>query len=723
MGAKTAQTTSGHPVICTPQWFEVLRTGSKKAMNIAIKSPPTFLTGGGQLGAKIRAFDWSSSPVGPINQWPTSLRTAVSMVLNSKFPMFLCWGPEFISFHNDAYTPLLGQKHALGRSFRDIWAEAWDRVGPIAERAFAGEGSYLKDLPIVIERFGSPEQTYFSFSYSPVRNETGAVAGILCTVIETTDKVEVITRLQEKEEALLSLNAKLEQQAAAHAADRDRLWKISQDVMAAASLATSRFLTVNPAFTETFGWSLEEATSVPFMDLVYPEDKDDVMQKMQVLATGVPLVRYETRVLHKDGTHRWVSWTIVPEGELLYGVARDITAEKQQAEALRQAEDALRQAQKMEAVGQLTGGLAHDFNNMLAGVVGHLELMKLKLQMGQTSDFGQRIDAAVAVTDRAASLTHRLLAFSRRQALDPKPVDANSLITSMTGLIQGTVGPAIKVQTGLQPSLWTILCDSNQLESALLNLAINARDAMPDGGTLTIETRNTTIGEAHLRLYPDLKLGNYITVTVTDDGTGMTSDVVARAFDPFYTTKPLGQGTGLGLSMVYGFIKQSGGHITIRSEPGRGTIVHFKLPRHLAEIKPTSDSNAGLDSMPQKGKGTVMIVDDEEQVRSVLVELLQLQGYTVLQAADAPGALRILEQCSQLDLLVTDIGLPNGMNGRQLADLARTHWATLPVLLITGYAETLVTKNVVLPPGMHLLTKPFSMNTFAEMVASLTIHG
>lgn len=692
-------------------------------MDIAIKPPLTFLTGGGEMAAIILAFDWSNSPVGPIDKWPSSLRTAINMVLNSRFPMFLCWGPEFISFHNDAYTPLLGQKHALGRSFRDIWAEAWETVGPIAERAFAGEGSYFEDLPIVMERHGSPEQTCFSFSYSPVRAESGEVAGILCTVFETTGKVEAIAKLQEKEEALVSLNARLEQQAAAHAADRDRLWKISQDVMAAASLATGRFLTVNPAFTETFGWSSEEATSVPFMDLVYPADKDDVAQKMQVLASGVPLVRYETRVLHKDGSHRWASWSIVPEGELLYGVARDITAEKQQAETLRQTEDALRQAQKMEAVGQLTGGLAHDFNNMLAGVVGHLELMKLKLQLGQLGDFEQRIDAAVAVTDRAASLTHRLLAFSRRQALDPKPVDANSLIASMASLIQGTVGPGIKVRTELQPSLWITLCDANQLESALLNLAINARDAMPGGGTLTIETGNTIIGEAHKRLYPELKPGEYVTVTVTDDGTGMTPDVVARAFDPFYTTKPLGQGTGLGLSMVYGFVKQSGGHITIRSEPGRGAIVHFKLPRHLAEARPTGAANADPNSMPPKGKGTVMIVDDEEQVRSVLIEVLQLQGYTVLEAADAPGALRILDQCSRLDLLVTDIGLPNGMNGRQLAELVRTHWSTVPVLLITGYAETLVTKNSILPPGMHLLTKPFTMNAFAEKVASLTGHG
>lgn len=690
-------------------------------MDIAVTVPQTFLTGGGEMGVRIAAYDWSLSGLGPIDQWPVSLRTAISMVLNSKFPSFLCWGADFISFHNDAYTPLLGNKKALGRSFREVWAEAWDTVGPIAEKAYAGEASYFEDLPIVVERFGYPEQTYFSFSYSPVRNETGAVGGILCTVFETTDKVNAIAKLLEKEDALRHLNARLQHEAASHAADRERVWKISHDVMAAASLAAGKFTSVNPAFTETFGWSEEEAISVPFMDLVYPDDKEDVMQNLQVLATGAPLVRYETRVMHKDGSHRWVSWTIVPEGELLYGVARDITAEKKQTDALRYAEEALRQSQKMEAVGQLTGGLAHDFNNMLAGVVGHLELMKLLLEMGQTDGLQQRIDSALGVTERAAALTHRLLAFSRRQALDPKPTDANELVASMADLIYRTAGPTIKVETRLQASLWMTLCDPNQLESALLNLAINARDAMPNGGTLTIETENMTVGEAHAAIYGDLTPGDYVTVTVSDTGSGMTTDVASRAFDPFFTTKPLGQGTGLGLSMVYGFAKQSGGHASIHSQPGRGTIVRMRLPRQIL-VSNTVDTGATqpASSAALQGNKTAMIVDDEPQIRSVLVDLLELQGYTVLEAGDAREALKILEATSTLDVLVTDIGLPNGLNGRQLADLVRTHWAELPVLLITGYAEEAVMKNEALPQGMHLLTKPFSINSFTAKLAALT---
>ena len=367
-------------------------------MDSTVNESLGFLTGGGLMGERIAAHDWPGTALGPIAQWPAALRTTLGTVLNSKFPTFMCWGPELISFNNDAYLPILGKKTALGLPFREVWHEAWDTVGPIAERAFAGEASYFEDLPVTTERFGYPEQQNYTFSYSPVRDEDGRVGGILCTVFETTSKVRAIDELRR-------LNQSLTHQVAAHAADRDRLWRISPDVMAAASLATGRFLTVNPAFTESFGWSAQEATTRPFMEMVHPDDRADVARQLQILAEGTPLVGYETRVLHKDGSYRWIQWTISPEGELLYGVARDITAEKHQADALRQAEDALRQSQKMEAVGQLTGGLAHDFNNMLAGVAGHLELMKLRLRMGQTGDLPTRIDAALGVTQRAAALT------------------------------------------------------------------------------------------------------------------------------------------------------------------------------------------------------------------------------------------------------------------------------------------------------------------------------
>jgi PAS domain S-box-containing protein len=680
-----------------------------------VNSPFGFLTGGGLMGERIAAHDWSATHLGPIEAWPVALRTTLGTVLNSGFPTFLCWGPAFISFYNDAYIPILGKKTALGRPFREVWSEAWETVGPIAERAWAGEASYFEDLPVTSERLGYPAQHHYTFSYSPVRDENGSVAGILCTVFETTGKVEAIAGLRH-------LNDSLSHQVAAHAVDRDRLWRISPDVMAVASLASGRFLTVNPAFSEHFGWSAEEATTRPFMEMVHPDERDDVARHMGILAEGTPLVGYRTRVLHKDGSHRWVQWTISPEGQLLYGVARDITAEKQQADALRQAEDALRQSQKMEAVGQLTGGLAHDFNNMLAGVAGHLELMKLRLRMGQTGDLPARIDAALGVTQRAAALTHRLLAFSRRQALDPKPTSVNALVMSMNDLICRSAGPSITLRTRLQAALWTTLCDPNQLESALLNLANNARDAMPEGGVIVIETENALIAPPQAGRYGDLKPGEYVMVTVGDSGAGMPPDVLARAFDPFFTTKPMGQGTGLGLSMVYGFARQSGGQVHIDSAPGQGTEVRLLLPRLVAEA-PVPQAPDGEAPLPATGrKGMVLVVDDEADIRSVMAEVLRLQGYTVLEAADAPQALRQLQERGRggrPDMLVTDVGLPNGMNGRQLADQVRMLWPQIPVLLVTGYAESTVMRNETLPAQMELLTKPFAMAALVEKVGSM----
>jgi PAS domain S-box-containing protein len=699
-------------------------------MNTKVDPSLTFLIGGGSMAERIAGYDWAPTPLGPIADWPAALRMALSTMLNSPFPTCLCWGPDLIGFANDAYLPLLGDKPALGLPLREVWPDAWPTVGPFAERAYAGEASYFEDLPLLLRRHGLTEQAWYTFSYSPVRDEAGQVGGILCTVVETTGKVTAIAELRRKEEALRRVNASLTHQVAAHAADRDRLWRISPDVMAAASLATGRFLTVNPAFTDSFGWSAEEATTRPFMDMVYPDDRQDVMEHMQILAGGTPLVGYETRVLHKDGSYRWVSWTISPEGELLYGVARDITAEKQQADALRQTEEALRQAQKMEAVGQLTGGLAHDFNNMLAGVSGHLELMKLRLRMGQTGDLPTRIDAALGVTGRAAALTHRLLAFSRRQALDPRPTSVNALVMSMTDLIERTAGPSIAVRTRLQAALWTTLCDPNQLESALLNLANNARDAMPEGGLLVIETENATVRSGQAASYGDLQPGEYVLVSVRDNGAGMPPDVVARAFDPFFTTKPMGQGTGLGLSMVYGFARQSGGNVRIESRAGMGTEVRLLLPRHVAAapVVEADTEDAPLEAASRKG--VVLVVDDDADIRLVMAEVLQLQGYTVLQAADAPQALRLLHDMQnerrtdrrigqRPDMLVTDIGLPNGMNGRQLADQVRVQWPQMPVLLVTGYAESTVMRNDTLPSQMELLIKPFAMNALVEKVDAM----
>jgi CheY-like chemotaxis protein len=338
--------------------------------------------------------------------------------------------------------------------------------------------------------------------------------------------------------------------------------------------------------------------------------------------------------------------------------------------------------------------------------------------MGQTGDLPTRIDAALGVTQRASALTHRLLAFSRRQALDPKPTSVNALVMSMTDLIERAAGPAIAVRTRLSAALWTTLCDPNQLESALLNLANNARDAMPEGGLLVIETENITLTPSQARRHGDLRAGEYVQVSVRDNGAGMPPDVVARAFDPFFTTKPMGQGTGLGLSMVYGFAHQSGGNVRIESRPGQGTEVRLLLPRHLVETPPAASPDVEPPLEAGSRKGVVMVVDDEEDIRAVMSEVLELQGYTVLVACDAPQALRLLKD-TRPDMLVTDVGLPNGMNGRQLADHVRVHWPQLPVLMVTGYAESTVMKNEKLPAQMEILTKPFAMNALVDKVGGL----
>ena len=418
----------------------------------------------------------------------------------------------------------------------------------------------------------------------------------------------------------------------------------------------------------------------------------------------------------------------------LCAIVTDLSDQKQAEAALRDAyarllaeaaerertETMLRQSQKMEAVGQLTGGIAHDFNNMLQGIAGSLELIQTRLAQGRTAEVARFATAAMTSVTRAAALTHRLLAFARRQPLDARPVNVNQLVAGMEELIRRTVGPAIAVETVISGGLWPTLCDANQLENALLNLAINARDAMPEGGRLTVETANAHLDEAYARSQGDgLKPGQYVAVSVTDTGTGMPSDVAAQVFEPFFTTKPLGQGTGLGLSMLYGFVKQSDGHVRLYSEEGRGTTVRLYLPRHLEGATEADIGAAEVAGAGQAEAGeTVLVVEDEAVVRQLVVEVLQELGYAALEATDGPSGLRVLQSCVRVDLLVTDVGLP-GLNGRQLADAGRERRPGLRVLFITGYAHNAVLGNGVLEPGMAMISKPFTLAALAAKIRTM----
>jgi signal transduction histidine kinase len=384
---------------------------------------------------------------------------------------------------------------------------------------------------------------------------------------------------------------------------------------------------------------------------------------------------------------------------------------------LRHNEEALRQSQKMEAVGQLTGGIAHDFNNMLTGIIGSLELLRRRLARGRLDDLDSLIDLGVTSANRAAGLTHRLLAFSRRQSLDSKAVQMNTLVLSMGELLQRSLNESIQLDMRLNDKLWVAEADPNQLESALLNLVINARDAMPEGGKLIVETSNQVLHREFTEAYSNLEPGDYVMLSVTDNGSGMPQSVINRAFDPFFTTKPIGQGTGLGLSMIYGFSKQSRGHVSIDSEIDQGTTVKLYLPRFRGEELEQPDTD--IQQAPDAINGeTVLIVEDDPAVRVLVSAVLSELGYAFVEAGDADGAVPILNSAQRIDLLISDVGLP-GMNGRQLAEIGRQYRPGLKVLFITGYAEHAAVRGGFLDPGMQMITKPFTFDLLTAKVREM----
>ncbi len=799
-----------------------------------------FLTGGGEMGARMRAHDWAATPFGSPENWPDSLRTMVSVMLNSALLGTVLWGPDLRLLYNDAYAPALAERHpdALGRPLSEVWADIWPYLAPSFLRVLhTGEPHFEARFMLPMKRDGKPVMTYWNYSVAPIRDGSGQIVGLFNQALEITGEVEAeaqlrasearlsaivsassevlyfhnadwsemrqltgggfladtgaanphwlaqyippeeqhyvvaaiaeairtksvfnlehrvrladggvgwtqsravpllgadgeitgwfgtasdITTRRQTEEALQRLNETLEQQVAERTADRNRLWNLSTDIMLVVSFDGIVHAT-NPAWTDTLGWSMAELAGRNLLDLIHPEDLVRTTEGAAALAEGQSFRRFENRYRHANGDYRWISWAAGSGDELIIAVGRDITDEKETAAVLQRTEEQLRQAQKMEAVGQLTGGLAHDFNNLLTGVSGSLELLQTRIAQGRIQDIDRYVIAAQGAARRAAALTHRLLAFSRRQTLDPKPTSVNRLVAGMEELIQRTVAPEIGVKAVAANGLWTTLVDPGQLENALLNLCINARDAMPDGGKITIETGNRWLDERMAR-DRDLAPGQYVSLCVSDTGTGMPPEVVARAFDPFFTTKPIGMGTGLGLSMIYGFAQQSGGQVRIYSEVGQGTMVCLYLPRHPGEAE-TSELASELADAPRAKEGqTVLVVDDEPTVRMLVTEVLEDLGYCTIEAADGAAALKVLRSDVRIDLLVTDVGLPGGMNGRQVADAARLVRTGLKVLFITGYAENAVLSHGHLDPGMHVLTKPFAMEALASRIKDLIVN-
>jgi PAS domain S-box-containing protein len=516
------------------------------------------------------------------------------------------------------------------------------------------------------------------------------------------------------EERLHELNATLAEQVETRTQDRDRMWRLSTDVMLVAGFDAG-VVAVNPAWTSLFGWNSDELIGIDFLSLIHPDDVESTLAEVAKLQSGQKTLRFVNRYRHRNGHYLWLSWTAVPDEKFLHAVGRDITAEREQAEALAKTEEALRQAQKMEAVGQLTGGIAHDFNNMLTGVIGSLDLIQRNLANGRPERVERYIDAATTSAQRAAALTARLLAFGRRQSLDLQPTDVNTLVSGMEDLLQRTLGEQIALEAHLATNAWAACTDANQLESALLNLCINARDAMPDGGKLTIETANEHLDERYAREHAEVDPGDYVALSVSDTGTGMSAATLEKVFEPFFTTKPVGQGTGLGLSMIYGFARQSGGHVRIYSELGQGTTIKLYVPRYRGEVEVGSE---GANETPLGAGETVMIVEDDPSVRLIVLEVLEELGYTAIEATDARHAIPILQSSRRIDLLVSDVGLP-GMNGRQLAEVARETRPDLRVLFITGYARNAAVRGGFLDHGMDMMTKPFAIDALATKIQQM----
>ena len=839
--------------------------------------------GGDDMRRRIDAFDWATTPLGAAGLWPASLRTLVDLLLNASQPMFLAWGPERTWIYNDAFVPILGRKHpaALGRQSMELWQEAWVDLEPLFGRVFAGEPVRTQNFSVEIDRGDGVEQAVFDFSYTPVHDETGGVAGLFGVCAETSARVlaehraaveasdlrqgllvsladafrdladpdelsfaaaellgrsfnvsragygtihkgdETITierdwnmpgvqsiagmlrfrdhgsyiedlkrgvtvvvadaekdpRTVEKAAALKAISAQsfvnmpvtehgglvallylnhaearewtvaelsvirevaertrvaverrraelelrelaasLERQVAERTQERDRVWRNSRDLLVVVD-ADGIFRAVNPAWTSILGHSADDVAGRRFTDFIVPEDLELTRRTFEQASLDGTLADLENRYIHQDGTHRWISWHAAVEGDSIYGYGRDVTESKLAEARLANAQDALRQAQKMEAVGQLTGGIAHDFNNLLQGISVSLQVLEARLKIGKTDGAERYIGMGQHSVRRAAALTQRLLAFSRRQTLDPKPTDVNRLVGGMEELIRRTVGPAVELEVIGAGGLWATCIDASQLENSLLNLCINARDAMPDGGRLTIETANKWLDERAAR-DRELAPGQYISLCVTDNGTGMSPEIVARVFDPFFTTKPIGQGTGLGLSMVYGFVRQSGGQVRIYSEPGQGTTMCLYLPRHAAGA--TDEETGAAPDISERGDGeTVLVIEDEDIVRELIAEILEDAGYTVLTAEDGPSGLRTFQAARRVDLLVTDVGLPGGLNGRQVADAARVIEPALKVLFITGYAENAAVGNGHLERGMEVITKPFEVTALINKVGDM----
>ncbi|MGI4860504.1 MAG: PAS domain S-box protein [Janthinobacterium lividum] len=924
--------------------------------------PPVFLSGAGEIGALIEAFDWSRTTLGPLAAWPGYLKTTVAVLLRSPVPIVTLWGEDGVMIYNKSYSAFAGGRHPqlLGSRVREGWPEVAEFNDHVMKVGLAGGTLAYQDQELTLQRNGAPEPVWMNLDYSPIIDDDGQPVGVISIVVETTAKVraerslsgererlqrlfeqapgfmvmlagpqhvfelvnpaymrlighrqvigrsvrEVLPEISQQDlgdrldaifvsgnaysanslpfllhrqphataelryvdvvyqpvrndagtiigifvqgtdvtdrvlaeqalkasentfrilaqavpnqvwaappdgmvdwlnarayeycgaapgtlagqgwqtrihpadiahvasrweqtvrdgtpyenefrirhadgryrwhlsrafavrddhgailrwigtntdiedqkaaaESLSRHNETLEHQVVARTADRDRIWRLSTDVMLVAEF-DGTIIAVNPAWTHLLGWTEAELLRRHFTALVHPEDRDATLAETTALSRGARTMRFENRYQRKDGGYSTLSWAAVPDAGRFHAVGRDVTADRAAAAALRRTEAALYQSQKMETIGKLTGGVAHDFNNLLQVISGNLQLLAFDVK-GQPQP-ERRVSNALAGVKRGAKLASHLLAFGRRQALEPKSLKIGRLVGGMEDMLRRSLGESIEIEMVISAGLWSTFVDPAHVENAILNLSINARDAMDGVGRLTIEVGNAYLDSDYARDHAELKPGQYVLLAVTDTGTGMPPDVIAQAFEPFFSTKPEGKGTGLGLSMVYGFVKQSGGHVTIYSEPGHGTTVKLYLPRTLLD----EDRVEPVAALPAiGGVETILMAEDDAEVQATVIDMLTELGYRVLKANDASSALAIIESGVPIDLLFTDVVMPGPLRSPELARKARERLPDLAVLFTSGYTENAIVHGGRLDPGVELLGKPYTREALARKI-------
>jgi PAS domain S-box-containing protein len=783
----------------------------------------------GEMARRLRETDWSKTPLGNRETWPQSLELAVGIVLASGFPMSVRWGPDLIFLYNDAFRPILGDKHpdAFGRPLHEVWSEVYPALGTLTGAILRGERDafFAIDHPWTVRRRGAgTEDAHFTISYSPIPDPAApsGTGGVLTTCIETTERVR-------NEAALQVLNDRLEAEIAERIRERDRIWQVSEDLLGVSNFE-GYFTSVNPAWTRLLGWSEDEIKRMNVSELRHPDDAPAATAGRRRLADGVPTERMENRFRHKDGSWRWLSWTLTAENGAIYVIGRHVTTEKLAAEALReserqfrlfagavtdyalirldasgfvsgwnagaqrikgyaeeeivgrhfscfyeaadraagvpehalataeasgtyttegwrvrkdgsllfasvvmhairdeenqlvgfakitrditerrdaeaklrQVEGQLAQSQKMEALGQLTGGIAHDFNNMLLVVSGNAQLLKQRISDLSATRAIEAIEVAAA---RAESLTRQLLSFSRRQPLNPAVISLRRHLAVARELLASSVRGNIELVIDIRRNIWPVFVDIHELELALINLVVNARDAMPDGGRVAVSARNV---ELRSEDSAERLRGEFVALSVSDTGCGIDPKVLPKVFEPFFTTKQIDKGTGLGLSQVYGLGRQSGGTVAIASRVGEGTTVTVYLPRSRRPL----DEQPNIDDEMPRGNETVLVVEDNPAVQEVAGLLLDLLGYRVRCAASAGAALEILASREVIDLVFTDVVMPGEFDGLALAQRINEEYPDVAVVLTSGYAKA----GDRLAAGLPILRKPYQLQALARAV-------